>query len=281
VRLDRVDRALTGFGSRRLARTRLRRLGALPCPAPLHRPPALSSPAPRPALPTSHRHPPPKRLRFDFSNNGAVDADKLAQVEAICREWVAKGLPVSSKEVALADAKAIKGLRAVFGEVRRARRAARALRGSPAAALLAVATPHAPAHLAAPPALPLHPRVHPPTHPTTRPSPSRTPRCTRTPCASSPSARPAASTSCCPSRPTSTTWPTVWSSAAARTSPTRARWGDGWGRGPPAGVEFCGGTHLTNTGQAGGGLQRSSDAACLQASSRDALRRQPTRPAAE
>jgi hypothetical protein len=63
-------------------------------------------------------HPPPKRLRFDFSNNGAVDAAKLAKVEAICREWVAAGLPVSSKEVSLADAKAVKGLRAVFGEVR-------------------------------------------------------------------------------------------------------------------------------------------------------------------
>ncbi|GBF94304.1 alanyl-tRNA synthetase [Raphidocelis subcapitata] len=57
------------------------------------------------------------KLRFDFSNNGAVDAPKLAKVEAICREWVAAGLPVSSREVALADAKGIKGLRAVFGEV--------------------------------------------------------------------------------------------------------------------------------------------------------------------
>ncbi|KAI8469604.1 MAG: tRNA synthetases class II (A)-domain-containing protein [Monoraphidium minutum] len=57
------------------------------------------------------------KLRFDFSNNGAVDADKLGAIEAICREWVAKGLAVSSREVALADAKGIKGLRAVFGEV--------------------------------------------------------------------------------------------------------------------------------------------------------------------
>ena len=57
------------------------------------------------------------KLRFDFSNAGAVDAAKLARVEEICRDWVARGLPVSSKEVALADAKAIKGLRAVFGEV--------------------------------------------------------------------------------------------------------------------------------------------------------------------
>ncbi|KIZ04229.1 alanyl-tRNA synthetase [Monoraphidium neglectum] len=59
----------------------------------------------------------PDKLRFDFSNNGAVEADKLGRVEAICRDWVARGLPVSSKEVSLGDAKAIKGLRAVFGEV--------------------------------------------------------------------------------------------------------------------------------------------------------------------
>lgn len=34
------------------------------------------------------------------------------------RDWVKNGRDVSSKEVSLADAKAIKGLRAVFGEVR-------------------------------------------------------------------------------------------------------------------------------------------------------------------
>jgi hypothetical protein len=61
----------------------------------------------------------PARLRFDFSNNGVVDVPKLAAIETICRDWVAKGLPVSAKEVSLAQAKAIKGLRAVFGEVRR------------------------------------------------------------------------------------------------------------------------------------------------------------------
>jgi hypothetical protein len=35
-----------------------------------------------------------------------------------CREWVSNGREVSSREVSLAEAKAIKGLRAVFGEVR-------------------------------------------------------------------------------------------------------------------------------------------------------------------
>lgn len=57
------------------------------------------------------------RLRFDFSNNGPVDAPQLARVEQICQDWVAAGKPVTSKEVSLAQAKAIKGLRAVFGEV--------------------------------------------------------------------------------------------------------------------------------------------------------------------
>lgn len=59
----------------------------------------------------------PDKLRFDFSNNGVVEADKLGQVEAICREKLAAQLPVSSKEVPLAAAKEITGLRAVFGEV--------------------------------------------------------------------------------------------------------------------------------------------------------------------
>jgi len=59
----------------------------------------------------------PDKLRFDFSNNGAVDVPKLAAIESICRDWVTKALPVSAKEVSLAEAKAIKGLRAVFGEV--------------------------------------------------------------------------------------------------------------------------------------------------------------------
>jgi alanyl-tRNA synthetase len=47
-----------------------------------------------------------------------VDAAQLARVEAICRDWVAAAKPVTSKEVPLSQAKAIKGLRAVFGEVR-------------------------------------------------------------------------------------------------------------------------------------------------------------------
>jgi hypothetical protein len=57
-------------------------------------PPTWHSPHPFPVV-----RPVTSRLRFDFSNNGAVEADKLGRVEAICRDWVARGLPVSSKEV--------------------------------------------------------------------------------------------------------------------------------------------------------------------------------------
>eukprot|EP00879_Flechtneria_rotunda_P019885 GHRR01020901.1.p1 GENE.GHRR01020901.1~~GHRR01020901.1.p1 ORF type:complete len:887 (+),score=336.05 GHRR01020901.1:277-2937(+) len=59
----------------------------------------------------------PDKLRFDFSNNGPVDAGQLTRVEALCKDWVSSGRPVSSKEVPLNQAKNIKGLRAVFGEV--------------------------------------------------------------------------------------------------------------------------------------------------------------------
>eukprot|EP00775_Hariotina_reticulata_P008612 gene8612-8793_t len=56
----------------------------------------------------------PDKLRFDFSNNGPVDAAQLARVEAICQDWLAANKQVTSKEVPLARAKAIKGLRAVY-----------------------------------------------------------------------------------------------------------------------------------------------------------------------
>ncbi|KAK9823718.1 hypothetical protein WJX72_004867 [[Myrmecia] bisecta] len=59
----------------------------------------------------------PDKLRFDFSHNGVIDPAKLGKIEAICREHVANSRKVYAKEVALADAKAINGLRAVFGKV--------------------------------------------------------------------------------------------------------------------------------------------------------------------
>lgn len=56
-------------------------------------------------------------LRFDFSNNGPVDAEKLALVEKIVQEQIQAALPVYKSVVPLDAAKKISGLRAVFGEV--------------------------------------------------------------------------------------------------------------------------------------------------------------------
>lgn len=57
------------------------------------------------------------RLRFDFSNNGPVEIEKLAAVEAICIEHIERALDVYDLEVPLSKAQEITGLRAVFGEV--------------------------------------------------------------------------------------------------------------------------------------------------------------------
>lgn len=59
----------------------------------------------------------PDNLRFDFSHGKPVEASEMAAIEGICREQLAKHLPVYTKDVALASAKEIFGLRAVFGEV--------------------------------------------------------------------------------------------------------------------------------------------------------------------
>jgi alanyl-tRNA synthetase len=59
----------------------------------------------------------PDKLRFDFSNNGAVSAENLAKVEAICCDFVSSPRDVFTQDVPLAKAKEINGLRAVFGEV--------------------------------------------------------------------------------------------------------------------------------------------------------------------
>jgi alanyl-tRNA synthetase len=48
---------------------------------------------------------------------GGVDAAKLAEVESICRQFLEAKAPVYGRDVPLAQAKAIRGLRAVFGEV--------------------------------------------------------------------------------------------------------------------------------------------------------------------
>ncbi|KEI39631.1 uncharacterized protein L969DRAFT_87587 [Mixia osmundae IAM 14324] len=58
----------------------------------------------------------PAKLRFDFSNKGGIPLQELQKIEEICNAWIKKNVPVYSKEVKLDDAKAIPGLRAVFGE---------------------------------------------------------------------------------------------------------------------------------------------------------------------
>eukprot|EP01027_Heterolobosea_sp_BB2_P011944 GEZU01017335.1.p1 GENE.GEZU01017335.1~~GEZU01017335.1.p1 ORF type:complete len:974 (-),score=426.07 GEZU01017335.1:139-3060(-) len=58
----------------------------------------------------------PDKLRFDFTNNGAVPVAKLAEVEKIVREQIKKDIPVYTKVVELKSAQAINTLRAVFGE---------------------------------------------------------------------------------------------------------------------------------------------------------------------
>ncbi|KAG5191133.1 alanyl-tRNA synthetase mitochondrial precursor [Tribonema minus] len=57
-----------------------------------------------------------ERLRFDFSHARAVAPRELERVEALVQECVAQALPVYSQVVPLEQAKAINGLRAVFGE---------------------------------------------------------------------------------------------------------------------------------------------------------------------
>ena len=61
----------------------------------------------------------PDKLRFDFSHNKPVSAAEIGQVQDLVREIIKTkgGCPLQKKEVALGDAKQIKSLRAVFGEV--------------------------------------------------------------------------------------------------------------------------------------------------------------------
>jgi alanyl-tRNA synthetase len=58
-----------------------------------------------------------EKLRFDFSHNKAMTVEQLTEVEAIVNAQIEKALAVDAREVALADAQKISGLRAVFGEV--------------------------------------------------------------------------------------------------------------------------------------------------------------------
>ena len=58
----------------------------------------------------------PNRLRFDFSHNKGISVEELTKIENISNEWIKKAAPVYAKEMSLAEAQKIPGLRAVFGE---------------------------------------------------------------------------------------------------------------------------------------------------------------------
>ena len=57
-----------------------------------------------------------EKFRFDFSFNRAVSSDELSAIEGIVSDVVKAELEVHTDVVALKDALAVQGLRAVFGE---------------------------------------------------------------------------------------------------------------------------------------------------------------------
>mmetsp|Transcript_34158 Transcript_34158/g.71386 ORF Transcript_34158/g.71386 Transcript_34158/m.71386 type:complete len:993 (-) Transcript_34158:986-3964(-) len=58
-----------------------------------------------------------EKLRFDFTNKKALTLKQLQRTEEICQQVVSDSLPVTATTMPLAEAQAIEGVRAVFGEV--------------------------------------------------------------------------------------------------------------------------------------------------------------------
>ncbi|PVI03680.1 hypothetical protein DM02DRAFT_520160 [Periconia macrospinosa] len=58
----------------------------------------------------------PEKLRFDFSHKAGVTDAELTKIEQICTEYIRQNSEVFAKDVPLATAREIRGLRAVFGE---------------------------------------------------------------------------------------------------------------------------------------------------------------------
>ena len=56
------------------------------------------------------------KARFDFSWNGGLTVDQLAEVEKICQEHITNGRPVKTQNAPIAVAKQVQAIRAVFGE---------------------------------------------------------------------------------------------------------------------------------------------------------------------
>ncbi|KAF8535818.1 tRNA synthetases class II (A)-domain-containing protein [Trichophaea hybrida] len=57
-----------------------------------------------------------EKLRFDFSHKSQVTVEQLAEIEAISTKEIRQNFPVYSRDVPLATAREIEGVRAVFGE---------------------------------------------------------------------------------------------------------------------------------------------------------------------
>ena len=58
----------------------------------------------------------PDRLRFDYAGSKALAADELAEIDRVVNDAIAQDLAVHAAPAPLEQAKAIRGLRAVFGE---------------------------------------------------------------------------------------------------------------------------------------------------------------------
>ncbi|KAF1959157.1 hypothetical protein CC80DRAFT_490128 [Byssothecium circinans] len=58
----------------------------------------------------------PEKLRFDFSHKASVTDAELKKIEEICTQYIRQNSEVFAKDVPLATAREIRGLRAVFGE---------------------------------------------------------------------------------------------------------------------------------------------------------------------
>lgn len=58
----------------------------------------------------------PEKLRFDFSHKSGMTDAEVAKVEEICTKYIRQNTDVYAKDVPLATAREIEGVRAVFGE---------------------------------------------------------------------------------------------------------------------------------------------------------------------
>src|SRR5262249_7063426 len=56
------------------------------------------------------------KTRFDFTHSEPLSADQIAEVERLVNEKIYTDLPVTAVQKPLAEAKALPGVRAVFGE---------------------------------------------------------------------------------------------------------------------------------------------------------------------